>query len=146
MISDPHINPGLQFTDERGTLNFFNNFEMSEVVRFYEIIPNSINTIRAWQAHKIEKKWFYCHSGSFLLNLIKVENFKSPSDIIQPYSFVLQASVPAILFIPGGFASGFRALEKSSKLQVFSNFDLEQSKKDDYRYPPNFWNVDWQFG
>ena len=50
---------GEQFSDNRGSLNFFNAFDMSEIKRLYEIEPIDDHIIRAWQGHQYEKKWFY---------------------------------------------------------------------------------------
>ncbi len=46
---------------------------------------------------------------------------------------VLTSSESNILEIGGGQYNGFEALEEGSVLMVFSDFNLEQSKIDDYR-------------
>jgi dTDP-4-dehydrorhamnose 3,5-epimerase-like enzyme len=134
---------GANFTDERGGLNFFNEFDMSQIVRMYEISPSSIDSVRGWQGHKEEKKWFYCNSGSFIMNLIQVDDFNSPSKTSSPNRFVLDAKKPSVLEISGGYATGFKAEEENSKLIVFSNFSLEESKNDDFRFPLDQWVVEW---
>ena len=134
---------GANFRDERGGLNFFNEFDMSDIIRMYEISPSDTDNIRGWQAHKHEKKWFYCNSGSFIVNLIEVDNFESPSQALVAEQFVLEASKPNVLEITGGYATGFRAKEANSKLIVFSNFSLEESKNDDFRFPFDEWDAEW---
>jgi len=134
---------GASYTDERGKLNFFNAFDMRTIVRFYEIVPNDINTVRAWQGHKDEKKWFYCHEGSFVVNLIKLDNFEEPSPLLKPERLIIEAKNTMILEISGGYATGFRATKENSRLQVFSNFSLDQSKNDDFRYPIDTWEAKW---
>lgn len=134
---------GSSFSDVRGALNFFNTFDMTKIVRMYEISPSDTYTIRGWQAHKEEKKWFYCNSGSFILNLVKIDNFESPSETIAPKRFVLEAKNPAVLEISGGYATAFKAQEDNSKLIVFSNFSLEASKNDDFRFSVETWNGKW---
>ena len=134
---------GSNFSDERGGLNFFNDFDMTEIVRMYEIAPSDTNTIRGWQAHREEKKWFYCNAGSFLMNLIQVDNFDAPSQTIHPKQFLLEAKNPSVLEITGGYATAFKAQVENSKLLVFSNFSLEESKKDDFRYPVEQWVAKW---
>ena len=134
---------GANFTDERGGLNFFNEFDMSQIVRMYEISPSSIISVRGWQGHKEEKKWFYCNAGSFIMNLIQVDDFNSPSKTSSPNRFVLDAKKPSVLEISGGYATGFKAQEENSKLIVFSNFSLEESKNDDFRFPLDQWVVEW---
>src|SRR5690606_30108611 len=142
-MTTPTLIPGSQFTDERANLNFFNALDMKKVVRFYEIVPISTKILRAWQAHREEAKWFYCQSGSFKVHFIKVDYFDSPSSSLLPETYILTAREPAVLYVPGGYANGFRALEKDSRLQIFSNFGLEESKGDDFRFPVGQWKVDW---
>lgn len=142
MISHQLIE-GVDFRDERGGLNFFNAFDMSEIIRMYEISPSDTIKIRGWQAHKNEKKWFYCNSGSFIVNLIEVDNFESPSEELRVNRFVLEAIKPSVLQISGGYATGFKARELNSKLIVFSDFSLEASKEDDFRYEVDTWSAEW---
>ncbi len=134
---------GSAFSDDRGVINFFNSFNMSEIVRMYEISPSNITIKRGWQGHKAEKKWFYCHTGSFVVNLIKLDNFESPSDHLKPKNLILNGDDPRVLEISGGYATAFKAIEESSKLLVFSNFSLEESKNDDFRYPIEKWEAKW---
>ena len=138
-----HLIQGTNFSDERGGLNFFNTFDLSEIVRMYEILPSNTQTIRAWQGHQKEKKWFYCNSGSFIVNLIEVDTIVSPSKSLKPERFELAANKPCLLEISGGYASGFKAKEENSRLIVFSNFSLEASKNDDFRFPVDFWSGVW---
>ena len=63
--TSPKIIDGGVFSDERGTLQFVNNFDMSVVKRMYFTTHPSIDTIRAWQGHRIEKRWFFCVKGGF---------------------------------------------------------------------------------
>jgi dTDP-4-dehydrorhamnose 3,5-epimerase-like enzyme len=143
-MSDEHqIIQGTLFSDDRGSLSFINDFSLKSIVRFYEITPKDTTIIRAWQAHKKESKWFYCTQGSFMVNLIKLDSFENPSDNLTVYSYQLIANKPQILFIPGGYANGFKALSEGSKLMVFSNFDLEASKLDDFRFETNTWINKW---
>lgn len=134
---------GSRFADERGVLNFFNSFEMNEIVRMYDIAPASTQTIRAWQGHQNEKKWFYCNSGAFIVNLFKLDNFENPSVDLVAERHELIAENPMILAVPGGFANGFKAYKENSKLIVFSNFTLEESKADNFRFPLEQWHAEW---
>ncbi len=134
---------GKSFKDERGKLNFLNDFSMDDIVRFYEIHPANTDIIRAWQGHQQEKKWFYCTAGSFIVNLIKIDDFEHPSTSLVAERFELSANRAAVLEISGGYATGFKANQVDSKLMVFSNFDLDQSKDDDYRYDTDYFDVKW---
>ncbi|MBT8184623.1 MAG: hypothetical protein KJN76_07270 [Eudoraea sp.] len=116
---------------------------MSEIIRFYEISPANTTIIRAWQGHKNEKKWFYCNSGAFVVNLIKIDNFEKPSRALKADKYVLSSEKPSILEVSGGYASGLKATENNSRLLVFSNFTLEESGKDDFRYAPQTWEASW---
>lgn len=133
-----------QFSDSRGKLFAFNQFDMSEITRCYEILPSSDQIIRAWQAHKKEKKWFYCTAGSFLVTLIELDSFDTHSKELDALQFHLQSNKPEVLAIPSGFANRFKELESNSRLMVFSNFSLTQSEKDDYRYSVDYWSVNWK--
>jgi len=134
---------GTTFTDVRGEIKFFNTFDMKGIVRFYEISPSSTEIIRGWQGHKKEKKWFYCPIGAFVVNIVSISDNKVPGSKLQPKRIVLDARTPLILEVPQGNATGFKALREDSKLIVFSNFTLEESKNDDFRYPLETWNVQW---
>ncbi|WP_019671482.1 hypothetical protein [Eudoraea adriatica] len=134
---------GSKYTDDRGQLNFFNAFNLESVVRFYEIKPDNTDIIRAWQAHKEEMKWFYCHTGAFLLYLVVVDDFENPTGLLKPKRIILEAKNPMILELSGGYATGLKAIYENSTLQVFSNFSLEESKNDDFRYPIEKWDAKW---
>jgi dTDP-4-dehydrorhamnose 3,5-epimerase len=133
---------GNDFRDERGGLRFFNGFDMREVVRLYQISPASPDILRAWQGHKREKKWFYCISGSFVVYLVKIDNFESPSAGLLPEKISLSADDPAVLEVPGGYASGIKSMQMGSELMVFSNFGLEASQVDDFRYTDDYWPIE----
>ena len=134
---------GDQHTDERGKLTFFNTFDMREIVRFYEIAPSSNQTVRAWQGHHKEKKWFFCTAGTFVVNLKRINDESSqPKDLVVQ-RFELSEKNPMVLEVPGGYASGFKSLVENSKLMVFSNFSLEESKNDDLRFPLEQWEAEW---
>ena len=135
---------GELFTDERGSLSFFNSLSLSTVQRMYQIAPANTAIIRAWQAHKVENKWFYCTHGSFLINLMEIDDFRNPSKTLKPKKVYLQANTPAVLHVQGGYASGIKAVTPEAKLLVFSDQSLAASSEDDYRYPLAYWpNVNW---
>jgi len=131
------------FSDDRGLLSFINDFSLKPIVRFYEIAPKNTSIVRAWQAHKNESKWFYCTNGAFKINLVKIDSFENPSDDLEIVSYNLNADKPQVLFVPGGYANGFKALNDNSKLMVFSDNDLETSQQDDVRFESNKWVKKW---
>jgi dTDP-4-dehydrorhamnose 3,5-epimerase-like enzyme len=134
---------GDTFQDERGEMRFFNSFNMSEIVRFYEISPVNQDIIRGWQGHQHEKKWFYCLSGGFLINIIEINDFNRPSEDLTPIRVELESSNPRILAVPGGFVTAIKATSNNARLQVFSNAALNESKNDDFRFPLDQWLAKW---
>ncbi len=135
----PFLIQGGVHDDSRGKIAFVNDFDMAKVQRFYAISPRDTAIVRAWQGHKIESKWFYVVKGSFLVRLIKIDNWESPSLHLSPTEFILEASNSQVLYIPGGYANGFKALEADSTLMVFSDCGLYQTAQDDYRFPADYW-------
>src|SRR4051794_3652230 len=94
MYEEVRIIQGRSFTDNRGTLNCVNDFTFFDVKRFYQIQHPDTTTIRAWQGHKIETKYFYVPFGSFLLAWVKIDDFDNPSvDLIAEHR-VLTANNP----------------------------------------------------
>ena len=125
---------GTRFTDSRGELDFFNTLDLSEVVRMYRIKPADTRTIRAWQGHKLEQKWFYCLKGSFVVNLLPFSEFKDADSKVAPEIYTLDSVLQDVLRIPAGYVNGFRANEENSELLVFSDLSLKASMADDYRF------------
>nr|WP_297915787.1 WxcM-like domain-containing protein [uncultured Allomuricauda sp.] len=140
----PNLISGAAFKDRRGSLHFFNQFSMADIVRFYEIHPADTNIIRGWQGHREEEKWFYCIKGECIINLIQVDDFKNPNENSVATKYVLSESDFGMLHVPGGYATAFRAMEPDTKVQVFSNFTLDESKNDDFRYPLEYWSANWE--
>lgn len=138
MIGSKLIKGGTH-TDARGTLTFFNDFDMKRVRRFYQIEHPDTTIIRAWQGHQIEQKWFYIIEGSFKVVLVQPDNWKNPSKNLSFEEYLLKSSENKVLHIPGGFANGFQALEPHSKLIVFSNFSMKEAGTDDFRFDKNLW-------
>lgn len=130
------------FKDERGKLRFVNDFDFSDVKRFYIIENNSVDVIRAWQGHKIERKFFYVVLGSFLICAVKIDDWDNPSATLRVEKYILNDRKSQILMIPAGYANGIKALEPNSKLLVFSSQTLEDAKNDDYRFEKDMW-YDW---
>ena len=141
----PHIVDGGNFTDERGKISFVNDFNFKNIKRFYCITHFKTDLIRAWQGHKIETKYFYVISGSFLISTVKINDWEYPSESLTAVPFILKSTKSQLLKIPGGYANGFRALEKNSKMIIYSNLTLEESTKDMVRFESNKWQ-NWYVG
>src|SRR5665213_2133239 len=142
MNEGAQIIQGENFEDSRGKLIFFNDFEMKEVKRFYLIEHPETSTVRAWQGHQKEQKWFYVIEGTFKIVLVQPDNWENPSKHLNTEEFILTSLGSQILHVPGNFVNGFQALEPKSKIIVFSSFTVEESINDDYRFDKNLW-YDW---
>lgn len=130
------------FTDARGRISHVNNFDMSEVARFYLIHHDDTSVVRAWHAHQHEKKWFYVVKGSFTGAFVKIDDWEHPFPDLQPEIFRLTAMDSRVLYIPEGYANGFKANEPNSILLVYSNKILSEAVNDSWRYDKDMW-VDW---
>ena len=126
--------------DDRGELLFCNNFDMSKIKRFYHISNFSTPFVRAWHGHKIEDKYILVTKGSALAAVVEIDDWKRPSKSLDIKTFILNDKRPKLLFIPGGFAHGYKTLLPDTRLIVFSTSTLSESIKDDYRYDAYYWN------
>ena len=141
-MNKPTIIQGGIYSDKRGILRFVNDFLMKDVVRFYIMRHINTNFIRAWQAHKTEKKYFYVLRGKFVVAYVKIDNFTKPDLNKKADYTILSDQESKILSISKGYANGIKALDPDSEILVFSNLTVENSKKDDYRFPSEWW-FDW---
>ncbi|TXH56898.1 MAG: sugar epimerase [Bacteroidia bacterium] len=141
----PYIIKGNTFKDDRGELKYNNNFDLKKVVRFYEVHPNTKNKIRAFHGHFKEEKYVYVTNGSILIYAIKIDDKLIPSKKTKKYSFILNGDDANVLYIPSGYANGFKILEKNTNVIFYSNLTTKQSEKDDYRFDQNYWGEKiWQ--
>ena len=138
----PTIIKGGSFHDSRGTLRFINDFDMAQIRRAYIIEHPNTDIVRAWLGHRKEQKWFYVLDGSFDVHLVQPDDWTNPSNDLPLISHKLSADNNEILHVPCGYANGFRALQDNSKLFVFSDFTMEQSAGDNYRFRFDLW-FDW---
>ena len=136
----PTVIEGNSIFDNRGSLTFVNKFNFKKIKRFYIIKNHNAKFIRAWHAHKIEEKFFFCAEGAFQLSCVKIDNFKKPNPKSKVFSWVLSSEKPQIIFVPKGYANGTMTLSKNTKILVFSSSSLEKSKSDDYRYSWDYWS------
>ena len=135
----PEIITGGNYTDNRGTLTYFNDFNLIPVKRLYILEHPDTCVIRAWQGHQHENKWFHVVAGSFKFILVRPDNWNSPSPSLSCQEFVLCARDNQVFHVPGGYATGFKAVEQDSKMLVFSNFSVEESLNDDFRFDKDKW-------
>ena len=136
----PFIINGDLSVDDRGELMFVNKFNMELVKRFYVVSNHKQGFIRAWHAHKIESKYVFIVNGTALISTVQIDNWDNPSNDLTVDKFVLTAKKPSILYIPSGYANGFKTLSTETKIIFFSTSTLKDSIDDDYRYDAYKWN------
>jgi dTDP-4-dehydrorhamnose 3,5-epimerase len=126
--------------DDRGELGFINNFDMSTIKRFYTVTNHQQGFIRAWHAHRREGKYVVAVQGAALVAAVQIDNWDDPSKDAKVHRYVLSSKKPAILYIPPGFANGFKSLTPDAKLIFFSTDLLQESQNDDIRYDSHYWD------
>lgn len=139
MANEPKLIKGGIAVDDRGTLTFVNDFDFKGVKRCYQVKNFSKSTIRAFHGHQKEAKYAYVAKGSALVAVVKMTSTTKPSKKELVQRFVLSDKSPAVLYIPPGYANGFRSLEADTLIIFFSTSTLEESKGDDYRFPADYW-------
>lgn len=143
MISDikqPTVITGGVSVDDRGTVSFHNAIDLQHWQRFYFVSNHEVGFIRAWHGHKKEQKLAVPVNGTFLLSCVQIDDWEEPSQELKTQQFVLSSTSPKALFIPHGFANGFKSLTKNSTIMFLSSSSLEDSQSDDFRYEWNYWN------
>lgn len=129
----PSVFPLSSFSDERGKLSFCNELDFFQFKRFYIISPKIRNQVRAWQAHLREEKVFLPLKGKIKIVAVPIFDIESDHFGISK-EFILDATSPELIHLPGGYANGFQFLDAEAELMIFSNFNLEESKEDDFRF------------
>lgn len=129
---------GGQHTDHRGTITFLNDFDMSQVKRFYLIQNADTEVVRAWRAHKIEQRWFYVVDGEFLIRVVKIEDFETPDRNADIEDYLISKDSNQVLHIPVGYATSVQATAVESKLLVFADYGIDNAKFDNHLYPQDY--------
>lgn len=124
--------------DERGEIRFVNEFDMSSVKRFYIIKNSDTQLIRGWRAHRIEQRWFYVLSGSFNVDLVKIDDWDNPNPLLPIKSMVLNSIDMKVLHVPSGYGTAFRAVEADSELLVYADYPITNSPLDDYTWKSDY--------
>ena len=119
-MEDIRVLDGGLAVDDRGTVSFVNDFDFRAVKRFYKIENFSRDVIRAFHGHLKEGKFVYVATGTIILAAVPIDNVTAPSTAARVSRFVLSGRKPSIVFIPPGYANGFRTLEDNSQILFFS--------------------------
>jgi len=125
-------------SDDRGQIRFVNDFDMSLVKRFYIIKNVDTELVRGWRAHRLEQRWFYVLSGSFVIDLVKIDDWDQVSSSLPVQRVLLEASSMQILHLPKGYGTAFQAKDINSELLVYSDFGIENAQYDDHVFPLDY--------
>jgi dTDP-4-dehydrorhamnose 3,5-epimerase-like enzyme len=143
MSDEPELIRGGVSSDDRGRVFFANDLDLRMCRRMYFVENFSVGTVRAWHAHRNERKWVMAVSGAALACCVKIDDWDSPSVDATVHRFVLDASSTSVLAVPAGYANGAMSLSPQTKLLYLSDASLEESVDDDIRYPARYWDP-WQ--
>ena len=127
------ISGGLS-VDDRGSVTFVNDFNFSDVKRFYVVENHRAGFIRAWHGHEKEGKYVFVVKGTALIGTVDM-NSESPK------KYILSDRSPKILYIPPGYANGFKTLEEDTRIIFYSTSTLQDSLGDDIRFPFDRWDI-----
>lgn len=139
-MKSPILIKGGFATDDRGYVNFNNSFILKQIKRFYIVQNHKTGFIRAWHGHRKEKKFVLCVSGAAMIAAVKISDFKSPKKDQKINKFFLSERDGSMVYIPNGYANGFKTLNNKTKLIFFSSATVRESLKDDFRYNYDYWN------
>lgn len=124
--------------DERGGIRFVNDFDMTPIKRFFIIRNADTTLVRGWSAHRIEQRWFYTLSGSFSIDIVKIDDWESPSADLEVKNHILSSADAKVLYLSAGYATAIRALEPGSELLVHSDYPLSHAPNDNHNYPCHY--------
>ena len=125
--------------DHRGSVEFYNDIDLSLFKRFYVVSNPKRGTVRAWHGHKNEGKLIKVIEGNFLIGVVKIDNWGKPSKELKLDLFEVNPDGD-LLYVPPGYANGAMNLVPNSSIMYFSTAHLDDSKEDDYRFDSKFWD------
>ena len=138
---NPEFVSGKISVDDRGSVVFFNEFDMSGIRRFYQVSNHQSEFVRAWHGHENESKYLFVARGVAIVAVVKVQDWQTPDPEARIERYILSDTKPGVLCIPGGYAHGYKTLTPNTTLQFFSTATLEESMGDDYRFDAYYWNA-----
>lgn len=139
-MSEPKIIQGGAAIDDRGVLKFNNDFKFDDVKRFYIMQNHQPMFVRAWHAHKNESKYIMVIHGTAMVCAVKIDDWDAPSKNLPVFKVVLSELSPNMAYIPAGYANGIMTYTQDTKVVIYSDKTLDESKRDDVRYDARYWN------
>jgi len=136
--------------DDRGSVRFVNDFNFKDVKRFYQVENHSKGFIRAWHGHLLESKYVYVTKGTIKLIVRKLLTFEDADKKLhvsldcEYETVILSHQSPKVLYIPQGYANGFKTLEENTSVLFFSTVTMEDAMHDDYRFDCDINNKIWE--
>lgn len=140
MSQEPALIKGGLAVDDRGQVEFVNDFDFGGVKRFYAVSNHSRGFVRAWHGHRHESKYALAVRGAMLVCCVEIDDWDEPSLDLTINRYVLSENSPGVLFIPAGYANGFMSLTDGAKILFFSTSSLNESLDDDIRFPARYWD------
>src|SRR5438093_11036925 len=107
MTSEPILYEGGVSVDDRGLVSFVNAFDFANIKRFYTVRNHRPGFVRAWHAHRRERKYVTVVQGAALVGAVAIGDSLDPPRDAKTYRFVMSAAKPGVLYIPAGYANGF---------------------------------------
>jgi dTDP-4-dehydrorhamnose 3,5-epimerase-like enzyme len=123
-VDEPELLRGGVAIDDRGSVAFVNDLNISDFRRAYTVSNHDTGLVRAWHGHRLERK----------------DDWTSPSPDLPIYRYVLAERSPSAVLIPAGYANGFMNLAPDTRICFFSSSTLEESTEDDIRFPSRLWD------
>jgi dTDP-4-dehydrorhamnose 3,5-epimerase-like enzyme len=139
----PKLIRGGVAADDRGRVAFVNDFSPAAAQRFYIVENYGFSTVRAWHAHRRERKWVMAIAGAALACCVEIDDWEHPSPDAEVHRFTLDAAAPAVLEVPAGYANGAMSLLPGTRIMYLSDATLDASLGDDVRFPARYWDP-WQ--
>jgi dTDP-4-dehydrorhamnose 3,5-epimerase len=139
----PRLIDGGLAVDDRGQVSFVNDFGFTGVRRFYMVSNHFQGFVRAWHAHRHEAKYVFVTSGAAIVGAVEIDDWEKPSKTARVHRYVLSAKKPSILYIPAGYANGFKSLTGDTNIIFFSTASMEEARNDDVRYDAGYWDI-WE--
>lgn len=141
MSKSPKLLTRQTHQDDRGKVYHYGSTALGGIQRIYFVEPNLESGFRGWHGHQSEGKVFFCISGRVRISTVEILNWQIPTPMGSVKSWELEGERGDLLLIPEGYANGIEPLSENSLVLVMSNRSLEESLKDDFRYPKESFSV-----